>query len=147
MKTDFSHEKLAAYQQALEFVRWSEPILERIPKSASVHGQLDRARTSMPLNIAEGNGKFTPVDKCKFFDIAHGSGLECAACLDLLFIKKVLSEMELDEGKTLLSRIVGLLIGLIESKMPGRFEMREEGVEYRVESGSESKSGRVSECV
>lgn len=133
MKIYFAHEKLAAYQQSLDFVRWSEPVLEKLARSAAVHGQLDRARTSMPLNIAEGNGKFTAADKCRFFDIAHGSALECAACLDLLLIKQLLSEPEMDAGKAILSRIVGLLIGLIESKMPGRFEMREEAVEYRVE--------------
>ena len=137
MKIYFSHEKLTAYQQALEFVRWSKPLLERIPKSAAVHSQLDRARTSIPLNLAEGNGKFSAAGKCKCFDIAHGSALECAACLDLLFIKQELAEAELDAGKTILNRIVGGLIGLIESKMPGRFEMREDAGEYRV--GSESR--------
>ena len=46
--------------------------------------------------------------------------------------RPTLNDTELDEGKTTLSRIVGLLIGLIESKLPGRFEMREEAPEYRV---------------
>jgi hypothetical protein len=30
------------------------------------------------LNIPEGNGRFTSPDRCKFFDVARGSGLECA---------------------------------------------------------------------
>lgn len=130
MKTYFDHEKPQAYQSSLQFVRWSEPLLEKLPKSAAVYSQLDRARTSIPLNIAEGNAKFTPPDKCKYFDIAHGSAVECAACLDLLFIKQALTAGELDEGKKLLSAIVGLVIGLIRSKLPDRF--REDEVEYRV---------------
>jgi len=132
MKTYFDHEKLQAYQKALEFAAWSEPILERVSKSAAVHGQLDRARTSVLLNIAEGNGKFTIPDRCKYLDSAHGSALECAACLDLLFIKKAVAEAELDEGKTLLSSAVSLLVGLIKSKSPDRFALREDAVEYRV---------------
>ena len=146
MKIHFDHERLQAYQSSLQFVRWSEPVLEKLPKSAAVYSQLDRARTSIPLNIAEGNAKFTPPDKCKYFDIAHGSVLECAACLDLLFIKQVLTEAELDEGKRLLSETVGLLVGLIKSKFPDRFSLREEPVEYRVGEGRgrKSKSGSVS---
>jgi four helix bundle protein len=117
----FDHERLQAYQSSLQFVRWSEPVLEKLPKSAAVYSQLDRARTSIPLNIAEGNAKFTPLDKCKYFDTAHGSTVGCAACLDLLVIKQVLTEAELDEGKNLLSEVVGLLVGLIKSRQPDRF--------------------------
>jgi four helix bundle protein len=130
MKTYFDHEKLDAYKKALAFAAWAEPVLERLPKSAAVQNQLDRARTSIVLNIPEGNGRFTSADRCKFFDIARGSALECAGCLDLIFIKKMLSEVELDAGKTLLRDIVSLLIGLIRSNSPDR--LHEEAVEYRV---------------
>ena len=34
-----------------------------------------RKRFSIPLNIAEGNGKYGVKDRCRFFDIAHGSRL------------------------------------------------------------------------
>ena len=54
MKTYFDHEKLQVYQEALRFYEWCEPILERVPKSATVRDQLDRARTSVVLNIPEG---------------------------------------------------------------------------------------------
>ena len=130
MKIYFDHEKLDAYQKALAFAQWSEAVLERVPKSAAVHGQLDRARTSILLNIPEGNGRFTSADRCKFFDIARGSELESAGCLDLLFIKKLVSEAELDQGKTLLKDIVSLLVGLIRSNSPDR--LHEEAGEYRV---------------
>src|SRR5262245_65507640 len=113
MKIYFDQEKLDAYRKALAFAAWTEPILERIPKSAAVHGQLDRARTSIVLNIPEGNGRFSAPDRCRFFDIARGSGLECAGCLDLIFIEKLLSEAELDQGKTVLKEVVYLLVGLI----------------------------------
>ena len=132
MKIYFDHEKLDAYKKALAFAAWSEEILERIPKSAAVHGQLDRARTSIVLNIPEGNGRFTSPDRCKFFDIARGSGLESAACLDLIFIKKLLSEGELDQGKTLLRDVVSLLVGLIRSNSPDR--LHEAMGEYRIGS-------------
>jgi four helix bundle protein len=130
MKIYFDHEKLEVYRKALAFAQWAEVILERIPKSAAVHNQLDRARTSIVLNIPEGNGRFTPADRCKFFDIARGSGLESAGCLDLIFIKKLISEPELEEGKTILKDVISLLVGLIRSNSPDR--MHEDVVEYRV---------------
>ena len=130
MKIYFDHEKLDAYKKALAFAEWAEPVLVRLPKSVAVQNQLDRARTSIVLNIPEGNGRFTPADRCKFFDIARGSALECAGCLDLIFIKKLLSEVELDAGKLLLKDIVSLLVGLIRSNSPDR--LHEEAVEYRV---------------
>jgi four helix bundle protein len=130
MKIFFDHEKLEVYRKALAFAQWTEVILERIPKSAAVHNQLDRARTSIVLNIPEGNGRFTPADRCKFFDIARGSGLESAGCLDLIFIKKLISEPELEEGKTILKDVISLLVGLIRSNSPDR--MHEDPIEYRV---------------
>ena len=75
----------------------------------------------------------TAGDRCKFFDIARGSGLECAGCLDLLFIKKLISETELDQGKSLLRDVVSLLVGLIRSNSPDR--LHEDGVVYRMGEG------------
>jgi len=57
-----------------------------------------RASTSIPLNIAEGNGKYTPKDRCRFFDIAHGSALEGAAGLDILVAKAKLTPEEIRPG-------------------------------------------------
>ena len=80
----FDHEKLKVYHATITFVAWVSDLLTNIPKSLSVHNQFDRASTSIPLNIAEGNGKYTSADRCRFFDNARGSTLECAACLDVL---------------------------------------------------------------
>ena len=118
MKTSFDHEKLSVYQESIKFVVWSDEILETLPKNLAVHGQLDRAATSMSLNIAEGNGKYTAADRCRFFDIARGSALECAACLDVLVAKKRLAEA--GPGKAILVRIVSMLVGLIRSTSPDR---------------------------
>jgi four helix bundle protein len=63
----FDHEKLEVYQAALSFIEWLEPILQKLPKSLAVTDQLDRASTSIPLNLAEGNGKFTGPDRCRFW--------------------------------------------------------------------------------
>ena len=129
MKTHFDHEKLDVYQEAIGFVSWVDELLEGIPKNLAVHNQLDRASTSIPLNIAEGNGKYTAADRCRFFDIARGSALECAACLDVLVAKKRIDSAE--PGKVILVRIVSMLVGLIRSTSASR--VHEESSAYGAE--------------
>src|SRR6185436_2174244 len=132
MKTiRFDHEKLTVYQRSLKFIAWTTELLERVPSKLSVHGQLDRASTSIPLNIAEGNGRFTPSDRCRFFDIARGSTLECAAALDVLAAKNVLTEADIDPGKADLAEMTSMLVGLIRSNSEAR--LHEDEVSYRVE--------------
>ena len=81
----FDHEKLEVYQVAIEFVAWSEILLEECKgKAASAKKHLDEASSSIPNNIAEGNGKWSKKDRKKFFEVACGSALECASCLDIL---------------------------------------------------------------
>ena len=116
----FDHEKLKIYQAAIRFVAWADDLLDSIPKSAAVHNQLDRASTSVPLNIAEGNGKHTLSDRCRLFEIARGSALECAACLDVLVAKKKIDQDRADEGKTVLVEVVSMLVGLIRANLADR---------------------------
>ena len=126
----FDHEKLTVYQDAIRFVVWAGELLETLPKSLAAYDQLDRASTSIPLNIAEGNGKYTAPDRCRFFDIARGSALECAACLDVLVAKKRLVRAE--QGKEIPVRIVSMLVGLIRSTSSDR--IHEEPAEYEANS-------------
>jgi four helix bundle protein len=111
----FDHEKLEVYQESLAFVCWLEPLLQKLPKSIAVHDQLDRASTSIVLNLAEGNGKFTSPDRCRFFDIARGSALECAAALDVLASKSLCDLAVVTPGKDRLRRIVSMLVGLTKA--------------------------------
>jgi hypothetical protein len=58
MKARFDHEELNVDQASLEFVTWATDLLSKLDFKAAVKDQLNRASTSIPLNIAEGNGKF-----------------------------------------------------------------------------------------
>jgi four helix bundle protein len=110
----FDHEKLEVYREAIAFVGWVSALLEGTVRVGDVKDQLDRASTSIPLNIAEGNGKYAPKDRCRFFDIAHGSALECAAGLDILVAKGKLTTEQIVPGKESLQKIVRMLMGLIK---------------------------------
>jgi four helix bundle protein len=118
----FNHEKLEVYQEAIGFIAWLSAILEGAVRLGDVKDQLDRASTSIPLNLAEGNGKFASKDRCRFFDIAHGSALECAAALDVLVAKRKLTRDQIRPGKERLQQIVRLLMGLIKRNSSREYE-------------------------
>jgi len=141
-KRYFDHEKLIVYSKTIEFIAWVTDVLKDVPKTLSVWDQLDRASTSMPLNIAEGTGKFTAPDKCRYYDSARGSALECAACLDVLVSKGILAPERIIPGKELLGPIVATLFGLIKSAAPNR--IYEDSPEYRAEGSCSSSSVRSS---
>ena len=113
----FDHERLDVYRVAIEFVVWADELLDRIPngKRGSAVKQLERASTSIPLNIAEGNGKRSRKDRSRYLDIARGSALESAACLDVLVARNVLTPAKVASGKNLLRRIVEMLSKLTAS--------------------------------
>jgi len=110
----FDHEKLEVYREAIGFVAWLSVVVEGGVRVGEVKDQLDRDSSSIALNIAEGNGKYAPKDRCRFFDIAHGSTLECAAGLDVLVAKGKLTPEQIRPGKERLQRIVRMLLGLIK---------------------------------
>ena len=113
MKARFDHEKLRVYQDAVEFCGWAGRLIETVEGKYAVKNQLDRASTSIVLNIAEGNGKRSHPDRCRFLDIARGSAVECAACLDVLRVRTGLNDATVDEGKDQLVAIVSMIAGLI----------------------------------
>jgi four helix bundle protein len=97
------------------------------------------------LNIAEGNGKFTSPDRCRFFDNARGSALESAACLDVMVAKRLVGVDEIQDGKAMLVRIVSMLFGLIRANSDVRIfeETASYGVaEKRKENRNRSKNTR-----
>jgi four helix bundle protein len=111
----FDHEKLDVYQASLAFITPLEPLMLKLPKMVAVRDQLDRASTSIVPSLAEGNGKFTPPDRCRFFDIARGSALECAAPIDVLAAKGPCEPSLVVSGNEPLRGIVSMLVGLIKA--------------------------------
>jgi four helix bundle protein len=133
MKRYFDHEKLSVYQESIAFCGWVGEFLGTISAKAAAKDQLDRASTSIPLNIAEGNGKFSAKDRARFFEMARGSAPECAACLDVLLVRKLASEEPVILSKERLSRIVQMLIGLLRKFSERADVLREEQPEYSID--------------
>ncbi len=109
----FDHEKLDVYGLSIEYAGETFRIAERL---SGLHrhsrDQWLRAAQSIPLNIAEGNGKRSLKDRSRFFDISRGSALECSAIQDVLLISGAISKETSDSMTAKLKRIVALLTRL-----------------------------------
>ena len=137
MKTYFDHEKLDVYQEAIAFCGWIGELLSQISAKAAAKDHLDRASTSLPLNIAQGNGKFSTVDRARFLEIARSSALECAACLDVLAVRKLVAAERILPAKERLVRIVNMLMGMLK-RFSGRAQfLREDEGLYAIEHEQE----------
>jgi len=137
MKAYFDHERLDVYQESIAFCGWVGDFLNEIIAKAAAKDQIDRASTSLPLNIAEGNGKLSTTDRARFLEIARGSALECAACLDVLAVRKFVSAERIIPAKEQLVRIVNMLMGMLK-RFSGRAEfLREDEGAYSFEQEHE----------
>ncbi len=122
------HEKLDVYGLSIDYVAWVYEASERLN---GVHrharDQWLRASQSIPLNIAEGNGKTSEPDRRRYFEIARGSALECAAIQDVLVVGKALEEKTSQRRKSELDRMAAML-----SRLGGRgYSVEDERAIYR----------------
>jgi len=106
----FDHDRLDVYRLSVEYVATA---FERSRSLSGLHrharDQWLRASQSIPLNIAEGNGKRSLKDRARFLDIARDSTLECAAIQDVPVVSGGLSPETSFELKSKLTRIVAML--------------------------------------
>ena len=117
------HEKLDVYRLSIDYVAW---VFAQSVELTGIHrharDQWLRASQSIPLNIAEGNGKTAEADRRRYFEIARGSALECAAVQDVLRVGNALEENEHQDRKKHLDRIATML-----SRLGGRgYSVRED---------------------
>ena len=106
----FGHERFEAYQIAIQFLRIALELVESVPPGYSVvKDQLKRAALSVPLNIAEGSGKNTGSDRKRYYAIARGSAMECAAICDVVILIGPTDTQKAHEAKKLLRSVVAIL--------------------------------------
>ncbi len=105
----FDHENLDVYAKALAFVAWCGRLWcdDSVPRI--IANALDKASTAVALNIAEGNGKFSFKDRCRFVGHARTAALQAAATLDVLAVRAK-SPQDVIRGKCLLSDAVRMLV-------------------------------------
>jgi four helix bundle protein len=108
-----SVERLDCYRLALKLAALAPTLVPR--GHASLKDQLERATTSVVLNLAEGFGRWQPREKSHFYTIARGSVLESAAVIDLLRVRVLANDSDCDRAQDLARRVAQMLGGLIRS--------------------------------
>ncbi len=110
----FTHEKFKAYQLAIQYWKQTITLLEQLPSgNAALKEQLKRAAASISLNIAEGTGRVNSKDRKRFYSIARGSVLECAAITDLIREIDPSLEGEVLDSKERLRSIANILSSVL----------------------------------
>ena len=98
------------YKTAIAFVRWFHELRDR-PSMETRHCRLiDESSVSVVLNIAEGNGRYSHLERNRFFGISQAAALKSAATLDLA--ENGLSDMQklsIGKGTKLLHRVSQML--------------------------------------
>jgi four helix bundle protein len=105
----FHHERLDVYRAALDLMRWLVSLPGGWEPSNRQFRQIDESATSIILNIAEGNGRYSELDHHRFLDMAENSAVKTAAYLDLAVQRTTLSQAECAPAKLLVERIVSML--------------------------------------
>jgi four helix bundle protein len=113
----FTFERLVVYQRALGVVETVESLVATLKGrvSFSLLDQLSRATLSIPLNIAEGEGRWHKGEKRQFLRIARGSAFEIVPILQVLVKKQMLDEATHQRIYAELESISKMLIGLEKS--------------------------------
>jgi four helix bundle protein len=104
----FYHHRLKCYTLALEITAKTVPTLVRKWPSY-LSDQFNRAMTSVVLNISEGNGRTSPKDRRRFFNIATASAKESASILDIVYSFNLISLESYNELQTGLLQVVKMV--------------------------------------
>ena len=89
----YKFQKLEVYQLGLEFVDKIYELTNYLPESERFNlcSQVERAATSIVLNIAEGSTGQSNAEQNRFLGMPLRSYLETVACMDLLERRKYLT--------------------------------------------------------
>ena len=116
---EFEYQRFDVYRVALEFQALVPGLF---PKQGfrSLRDQLDRASSSILLNIAEGCGRSSRNDKAQLYLIARGSAMESAAVLDVLLTRQVIASAAYRHAHGLLIRVTQMLTRLVQRSVARR---------------------------
>jgi four helix bundle protein len=106
-------ESFDCYRLAVQFAALAAALVPR--GHAALKDQIERASTSVVLNLSEGWGYWQARQKAQFYTISRGSLLESGAAIDLLRARGLADEAECRRAQELCTRVGQMLTGLIRA--------------------------------
>lgn len=112
-----SHRDLIVWQKAMDLTVLIYHLTKQFPKEETygLISQIRRASSSIPANIAEGQGRRSSKEFQQFLVTARGSLLELDTHLELSFRVGHIKENQHNELKEKISEIGRMLNGLLRS--------------------------------
>ncbi len=105
----FHHEVLDVYRASLKLMEWFVALPAGSELPSRLQRQLDETLTSVILNIAEGNGRYSELDHHRFLEMAATSAVKSAAYLDLALRRQIFRGQDCARAKEFLARILAML--------------------------------------
>lgn len=110
----FMFENLDVYKKAMAFMVEVYHLNNSI-KDRAIKDQLRRAVLSIPLNIAEGQGRMHGKEKRQFYNTARGSLLECVPLIQACWMLGYVCQEKYKSLYITADEIGRMLTGLIKS--------------------------------
>jgi four helix bundle protein len=103
MNARYKFQNLETYKLALEYLDSAYDLTAGFPERErfNLRSQLERAATSVVLNIAEGSTGQSDAEQHRFLGLALRSYLETIACLDIAERRSLLAPEKIDELREL----------------------------------------------
>ena len=97
----FYFRQLRVYSNSKELVKYVYTLLQKFPveEKFALCSQIRRAVTSVPINIAEGFGRFSSKEKTRFIEISFGSLTEISCELEISFELGYITKEEYEEAE------------------------------------------------
>ena|SRR5690606_4652598 len=107
--------RLDVYHQAMDLVEETYRLTRKLPASErfALVSQMQRAATSVPMNIAEGYGRRHRGDYIRSLSIARGSVFELETQFEIVVRLEYLGRDETTAAKELIDRVKRMLTRLI----------------------------------
>ena len=107
-------ERLDVWQRSMDLVgeAYRLALLLPVEEAAGLAGQIRRAATSIPANLAEGNTRAHRREYLNFLSIARGSAAELATHFEIARRIGYLSDADLARATQLLERVAQMLTRL-----------------------------------
>ncbi len=115
---EFGYEKLHIWQRAIEWADRVLSIAENIEterKHYRLIEQVESSFTSVPMNIAEGKGRFSKKEFVHFLYIARGSLYETMTLLEIFLKRQWIPQEEFTDIKKETREIAKMLNAFINS--------------------------------
>lgn len=109
--------KLNVYKNSKELTKYIYHLLKSFPmeENFALCSHIRRAVTSVPINIAEGFGRFSSKEKARFIEIAYGSLTELSCEIEISFELDYITKEQYDETERQITIIAKQLSKLHKS--------------------------------